>query len=59
MSHEPNPNPDAEGVTPGTNTVIGVVATNARLDKEAINKVAQMGQDGFAQAVDAFIFRKP
>lgn len=37
--------------TPGTNTVIGVVATNAKLDKEAINKVAQMGQDGFAQAI--------
>src|SRR5450432_162623 len=38
-------------VVPGTSTVIGVVATNARLDKESINKVAQMGQDGLAQAI--------
>jgi L-aminopeptidase/D-esterase-like protein len=37
--------------TPGTSTVIGVVATNAKLDKEAVNKVAQMGQDGLAQAI--------
>lgn len=33
------------------NTVIGVVATNARFDKEQINKVAQMAQDGLARAV--------
>jgi L-aminopeptidase/D-esterase-like protein len=33
------------------NTVIGVVATNANLTKEATNKVAQMAQDGLAQAV--------
>jgi L-aminopeptidase/D-esterase-like protein len=33
------------------NTVIGVVATNARLDKEQVNKVAQMAQDGVARAV--------
>jgi len=36
---------------PGSATVIGVVATNARLDKEHVNKLAQMGQDGFAQAI--------
>ncbi len=36
---------------PGTNTVIGVVATNATLSKEAINKVAQMAHDGLAQAI--------
>jgi L-aminopeptidase/D-esterase len=36
---------------PATNTVIGVVATNARLNKEAVNKVAQMAQDGIARAV--------
>jgi L-aminopeptidase/D-esterase-like protein len=35
----------------GDNTVIGVVATNARLDKEAANKVAQMAQDGVARVV--------
>lgn len=33
------------------NTVIGVVATNARLDKEQANKVAQMAQDGLARTV--------
>jgi L-aminopeptidase/D-esterase-like protein len=33
------------------NTVIGVVATNARLTKEEANKVAQMAQDGLARVV--------
>ena len=33
------------------NTVIGVVATNARLSKEQINKVAQMAQDGVARTI--------
>jgi len=33
------------------NTVIGVVATNARLNKEETNKVAQMAHDGLARAV--------
>jgi L-aminopeptidase/D-esterase-like protein len=33
------------------NTVIGVVATNARLTKEGANKVAEMGQDGVARAI--------
>jgi L-aminopeptidase/D-esterase-like protein len=32
-------------------TVIGVVATNARLAKEGANKVAQMAHDGLARAV--------
>jgi L-aminopeptidase/D-esterase-like protein len=35
----------------GSNTVIGVVATNARLSKEETNKVAQMAQDGLARAI--------
>ena len=34
-----------------SNTIIGVVATNARLNKEEINKVAQMAQDGIARTV--------
>jgi L-aminopeptidase/D-esterase-like protein len=34
-----------------SHTVIGVVATNAALNKEQINKVAQMAQDGLARAV--------
>ena len=33
------------------NTVIGTVATNARLNKEQANKVAQMAHDGIARAV--------
>ncbi len=35
----------------GSNTIIGVVATNAALTKEEVNKVAQMAHDGLAQAV--------
>lgn len=35
----------------GSNTVIGVVATNARLTKTECSKVAQMAQDGVALAV--------
>ncbi len=35
----------------GSNTVIGVVATNAKLTKEEVNKVAQMAQDGLAQVI--------
>ena len=34
-----------------SNTVIGVVATNARLTKEEANKVAQMAQDGLARTI--------
>ncbi len=33
------------------NTVIGVVATDAGLDKEQVNKVAQMAHDGVARAI--------
>ena len=34
-----------------SNTVIGAVATNARLTKEEANKVAQMAQDGIARTI--------
>ena len=34
-----------------TNTVIGVVATNARLSKAQATKVAQMAQDGIARTI--------
>jgi L-aminopeptidase/D-esterase-like protein len=37
---------------PRENTVIGVVATNAALTKDQINKVAQMAQDGVARAIN-------
>jgi L-aminopeptidase/D-esterase-like protein len=33
------------------NTIIGVVATNARFNKEQINKIAQMANAGVARAV--------
>lgn len=33
------------------NTVIGIVATNASLSKEAANKVAQMAHDGLARVI--------
>ncbi|MGB2894890.1 MAG: P1 family peptidase [Anaerolineales bacterium] len=33
------------------NTVIGVVATNAQLTKEEVNKVAQMAHNGIARAI--------
>lgn len=36
----------------GENTVIGVVATNARMSKAHINKVAQMAHDGIARAIN-------
>ena len=35
----------------GTNTTIGVVATNARLSKEQANKLASMAHDGLAQTI--------
>ena len=39
------------GFTSPGNTVIGVVATNATLTKEAANKVAQMAHNGLAQTI--------
>lgn len=39
------------GIVNPSNTVIGVVATNARLTKEQANKVAQMAHDGLARAI--------
>lgn len=41
----------AMGFASRENTVIGVVATNAKLTKEQTNKVAQMAQDGLARTV--------
>ena len=34
-----------------TNTIIGVVATNAKLTKEEVNKVAQMAHNGLARTI--------
>jgi L-aminopeptidase/D-esterase-like protein len=36
---------------PGENTTIGLVATNARLTKADVNRLALMGDDGFAKAI--------
>lgn len=36
----------------GMNTTIGVVATDAKLDKAQANKVAQMAHDGLARAIN-------
>lgn len=41
----------ALGFASRTNTVIGVVATNAKLDKNETNKVAQMAHNGFARTI--------
>ena len=37
---------------PGENTTIGLVATNARLSKTDVNRVAIMADDGFARAIN-------
>ena len=38
-------------IIPGTNTTIGVVATNATLISAEVNRVAEMAHDGMARAV--------
>lgn len=43
--------PSSPSAEPRENTVIGVVATNARLNKEDTNYVAQMAHDGIARSV--------
>lgn len=40
------------GPRSGENTTIGVVATNARLTKTDVNRVALMADDGFARAIN-------
>lgn len=41
----------AEDIFPGTNTTIGIVATNIPLDKSQLKKVAQMAHDGMARVI--------
>ena len=46
---------NGHGVSPlgaGTNTTLGVIATNAKLNKDQATKIAQMAQDGFARAIN-------
>jgi L-aminopeptidase/D-esterase-like protein len=42
---------DEETVDPPTNTTLAVVATNARLTKTQINRVATVAHDGFASTI--------
>jgi L-aminopeptidase/D-esterase-like protein len=46
--------PEADPIAPfgRTNTTIGVIATNARLDKVGCHLVAQSGHDGLARAIE-------
>jgi L-aminopeptidase/D-esterase-like protein len=39
-------------VQQGTNTTIGIVATNAAFNKAEITKIAQMAQDGLARSIN-------
>ncbi len=39
-------------IFPGTNTTIGVVATNIPFDKTRLKKIAQMAHDGMARAIN-------
>jgi L-aminopeptidase/D-esterase-like protein len=42
----------AGDLTGGCSTTIGVVATDASLTKEEVNKVSQMAHDGFARSIN-------
>jgi L-aminopeptidase/D-esterase-like protein len=42
---------DRRALHSASNTVIGVVATNAQLNKDEVNKVAQMAQNGISRTV--------
>ena len=42
----------AQSATPGQNTTIGVVATNARFDKTQMTKIAEMSHDGMARTIN-------
>ena len=43
--------PDQPGASPGSATTLVVVATNARLDKAALGRVAIMAHDGLARSI--------
>ena len=45
------PEPDAQPRSPGSNTVLGVVATDARLDREEAHALAGAAHAGLARAV--------
>jgi len=41
----------SNGLHPGSNTTIGVIITDARLDKSLLQRLAQVGHDGLARAI--------
>ncbi len=43
---------ETAGSRPGTNTTLGIVATNASLTKSEMTKVAQMAHDGLARTIN-------
>lgn len=43
---------EIQDIFPGTNTTIGIVATNIPLGKSQLQKIAQMAQDGMARAIN-------
>jgi L-aminopeptidase/D-esterase-like protein len=47
-----SPQPPAVAPSPGANTTIAVVATNARLTKAQVSRVALMADDGLARAIN-------
>jgi L-aminopeptidase/D-esterase-like protein len=48
----PEPPPDPWALEPLANTTIGIIVTNARLDKLTCLRLAQAGHDGLARALD-------
>ncbi|HLI06729.1 MAG TPA: P1 family peptidase [Ktedonobacteraceae bacterium] len=51
LPQSPQSAQDIPPANPSGNTTIAVVATNASLSKDAVNKMAQMAQNGLAQAI--------
>ncbi len=51
-SGPPGPWVDLGPLAPSENTTIGVIATNANLDKTDCHLLAQSGHDGLARALD-------
>ena len=47
----PNAGPGWRGARERENTTIAVVVTSARIDRDAVTKIAQMANDGLARAV--------
>ena len=42
---------DFSKITPGANTTLGIIATNAALNREQANKLASIAHDGYALAI--------